>query len=167
MVARPHKLGTEVLDVQMIAGAQLQRVTGDVMQRRQPVHQGGHRGQHDPRPQAGQLRQRQQALRNNVGMRRQGIVRQAFPIGEGQHTDFGAWGRVEPYFVLQSSDGAGISGNDQQRALPLGCGAGDCEATAAAVQPAPVQGLPGMCGEDRLKRRNPFFFVDRRELLQC
>jgi hypothetical protein len=72
------------VEVEAAALAQVERVAGDPVRRRQALHQRGHRHHQHAALDRGQAEQRGDALRNDVRVRAEQVVGQRFPVREMQ-----------------------------------------------------------------------------------
>ena len=107
-VARAREPQPELLEVERLAGLQAERMAVDERAWRQALQRGRQVDDDDAAFERGQSRHRAQALRDDVGVRRELVVRQRLVAGEGE--DRGAGGREEAEFLLETSGASAASG---------------------------------------------------------
>ena len=87
LVSREHQLGTQLLGIDGLTLAEEEGVTGDVLRRREAVQRRGRRhDQHVDRARSlAQAEQGFESVGDQVLVRRQRVVGQRFPVGQGPH----------------------------------------------------------------------------------
>ena len=113
------------IEVQPLAHAVVEAAAGDVLQRREALHQRLHRHHHDALLQGGQAMQGREPLGDDVRMRTELVVGQGFPIRERHHRQVagGAEQRVQVGFQLVRL--VVVAGDHQQRAFVRARSRGD------------------------------------------
>ena len=109
------QLPAQALEVQLIARGQDEAMGGDVFPRRQALQQCTRGGEHDPARQRRQPMQHRQALRNDVRVRREDVIRQTLPIRKLPHGD-PRISEVETDFIRQLAQRLGVARHHQNRA---------------------------------------------------
>ena len=122
------------VDVQPLADLQHQYRAAKEGAGRNAVQQGDHRHDEDAMTYLGQAIQGLQALGDDVLVRREAVVGQGFPIGEGGHRQVRG---EEPQFLFQAVRHGGIPGDDQAQAGVFGRGLGNGQGPRRRWQVAP------------------------------
>ncbi len=163
MVGGTLQARAQRVHVEALADVQHEALAGDVVARRQALHQVGDGDDDDAARELDGTVQGEQAPRDDVGVRREDVVGQALPVGQRQDGDVAPRGQVEGELVLEQLRLARVLGDDRQRAT---AGAGrldDGEAAARARQARPDQPLGGRCGHRRREGRGRAGFGSLRE----
>ena len=134
-VARRREARTERFHIQPLAGVQLQRVRFHERARRHALQQRFQWRYHQRLFQRGQACQRTQALRGQVRVRREQVVRQRFVVGEEHHRQLRV--REERQFAMQLVRLAAGGCDHEQRRFRAHGGFGQGQGPGGAVQLAP------------------------------
>ncbi len=132
-------------DAQALAGIERQRRGAHVGDRRGALHQRCHRHDQHHRVALRQARQRQQAVRDQVLVRREAVVGQRFPVGQPQHGPGGGArsGEEEPQVRLDALGRGAAGGQDDHGAGVLARHARQRQRVGAGNQSAPSQVVAG------------------------
>ncbi len=146
-VAGPRQGVAKALAVEGLAGFQRHHAPGDVVDRWQALHQGVHGRQHDAVLAVLQPAQRAQPRRDDILVRREAVVGQRLPVGEGQHRQVA----IEAQVTLQALGRGGVGRDHQQRRVLGQVGQG--QGAGAARRCLPVEGVAQPLGARRVERR--------------
>src|SRR5882672_3238642 len=140
-VARLDQAQAKVLARQAVAPGQQQRVRLDVRRRRQALQQGFERDDDDAALERGQFVEDREALRNDVGMRREAVVGQGLPVGESENGEVAT--REESELRLQSIQSACRFHDHSERPLREPSAFRYGERRRASIELAPANPLAG------------------------
>jgi hypothetical protein len=147
-VSGERELAAKLRALELLALSEEERVSGEVLNGRQPVERRRHRHDRDVELTVHHLVERGEPLRDEIAVRREMIVRQRFPIGKEMHLQR----RVEERnFFEQALRVRGAFGDDEHGASARR-ETGNSERVARSVQGGRVPALAGR-GNGKLQHR--------------
>jgi hypothetical protein len=142
LVAGAFETPTVLVQIELLAGGELERVGVDVTHRDHPLHQRLYRHDQDQcpgiRPACAQRVQGGDALGGDVLVRGEGVVGQRLPVRKLQYRELRG---DELEFAQPALRRRGVGGDDQRHRRLREGGLGDRERGGAAVQVAPLGAL--------------------------
>ena len=146
-VAEGVQPGAQGVDLELVAAREAQRAVTHVFRGTQPLQQRGRGGEQQAAAAVAELGQRAQALRDDLAVRRGGVVGQGLPVGEGQRRLRAV--EEEAAFALQRELCGDVGRDRHHQPLLAARQFGQRQRPGGAVQLAAAQRGAGRGGDGR------------------